>query len=299
MLHIVQQNNSRNMNACCVYDFTDWNLDNEEIIRTWLKKYAKAWTFQEEPGDKTGRLHYQGRFSLKLKKREGELAALARKEWPLDGKFTITSNENKSNTFYVTKEGRTRGPWTDKDVEKYVPRQFRNLENKLYPWQQYIWDTAGNFDPRKINVIIDKLGCQGKSTIRSLIMLHKNGYRVPSENDGLKCIQSVCDMLTARQDHQPGPMFIDLPRAMEQKELYGLYRAIETIKDGHVYELRNRYSEWWFDSPQIWVFTNTEPPRNALTGDRWIVWTIGTNRDLISYNEKKRGREGETGTGNL
>lgn len=69
-------------------------------------------------------------------------------------------------------------------------------------------------------------------------------------------------------------MFFDMPRAMPKQALHGLYTAIEQIKKGKVYDLRYHYKDWWFDSPQIWVFSNTMPDRSLLSADRWKVWTV-------------------------
>lgn len=265
--------------ACCVWDFTigEKYVDKEALITT-LKKHCKKWSFQLEQGEESGYTHYQGRISLKMKKRKPELIkAFEIKE----ASYRPTSNENKDNDFYAVKEDtRIAGPWTDKDQEIYIPRQYRGIKEKFYPWQQDIWDRLEDFEPRIINIVYDPVGGKGKSTLRSLAMLLKNGYRLPSENDGLKCIQSMCDMLIAKQDRTPGPIFVDLPRAMDQRELHGMYRALEQIKDGHVYELRHRYQEWWFDSPQIWVFCNTMPEGAYLSKDRWKVWTIEEDLSL-------------------
>jgi len=40
--------------------------------------------------------------------------------------------------FLLQKEDpRIEGPWTDKEVQKYIPRQYRDILDKLYPYQQH------------------------------------------------------------------------------------------------------------------------------------------------------------------
>ena len=60
-----------------------------------------------------------------------------------------------------------------------------------------------------------------------------------------------------------------MPRAQSKEKLSGLYAAIEQIKKGKVWDFRNTYKEWWFDSPRIWVFCNETPNLNYLSRDRW------------------------------
>ena len=122
--------------ACvCVWDFTfhvsgqhlDWHETeyNVEHVNTWmeiekkkilefLEEHCKKWTFQLERGEKTGKLHFQGRFSLKSKTRLTGLVKLLPK-----AHFSVTSNENRTNCFYVEKEDtRIKGPWRDTDKKK-------------------------------------------------------------------------------------------------------------------------------------------------------------------------------------
>lgn len=195
-----------------------------------------------------------------------------------------TSSQNQGNLFYVTKEeSRIDGPWSDADVELYIPRQYRGLIDRFYPWQKTVWDQFDVFDPRRINVVFDPIGNQGKSTLAALAELMKNGYDLPPENDGLKLIQSMCNMLMAKEDRAPGPIFIDLPRSMDQAQLFGLYKAIEQIKKGKVYDLRNHYKQWWYDSPQIWVFCNTMPETGYVSRDRWKFFAISKERTLTDF----------------
>lgn len=109
-------------NAICSWDFTLKKTDDidENIIKNILKEYCKNYAFQLEKGE-TGYIHYQGRISLKIKSRVGP---------PLfNAHWTPTSNENKSNNFYVIKsDTRILGPWTDKDRDIYIPKQYRNIE---------------------------------------------------------------------------------------------------------------------------------------------------------------------------
>jgi len=77
--------------------------------------------------------------------------------------------------------------------------------------------------------------------------------------------------------------FIDMPRAINKGKLVEFYAGIEDIKNGHCWDCRYRFSELYFDSPSIWLFSNTIPDFKLLSPDRWMIWTIDNN-ELFLYN---------------
>lgn len=267
----------------------DWTLPHndrelEDVLKT-ARELFKKFTFQLEKGD-SGYLHFQGRGSLHKKRRFDELKNLVQTlDWN-DCHFSPSSaNSQKGDCFYTMKaDTRIDGPWTDKDVHQkiYIPRQYRGMEHTLRPWQQKVWDSADVFDTRSINLIYDVHGNNGKSTVAALMDLHRRGIDLPPMNDAEKLIQSVADILMAREIREPKVVFVDLPRAMDKKRLGGLYTAIEQVKKGKVYDTRYAYKEWWFDSPQVWVFTNIYPDLSFLSTDRWKLWTIEDD-DLVPF----------------
>lgn len=274
-------------NAVCTFDFTINNLDkwNVDTVKEKLREIAKEWVFQKEIGEKTHHEHFQGRLSLKVKKRHTTLCNET-KDWGWC--WSITSNENKDNNFYVMKpETKIDGPWSSAMVERYIPKQYR-IE-KLYGWQEKVG--TYEYDTRKINVLNCKIGNQGKSTIAHITRLTKNGVVLPCVNDAKQLIESCCDILMAKELREEIIIFIDMPRAMTKERLYGMWSAVETIKSGYVYDMRNKYKEWDFDSPTIWVFTNEEPDRSLLSGDRWEMWDMTFDGD---YHAMKNRRDGTT-----
>lgn len=267
-------------NAVCVWDFT---IPMERItadeLKEKIKEVAKSWCFQGEQGENTGYKHWQGRISLKVKSRKGP-SLVEGTHW------SITSGENKDNTFYMMKsETRIEGPYSDKDVERYIPRQYRNI--KLYQWQEKIKESANFFEPRKINLIYDKAGNNGKSTIASICELLYDGIDCPPLNDFKELIALVCDICMDRNTRDPKIIFFDLPRALDKDRLNGMYSAIEQIKKGKLYDCRYKYKCWWIDAPQCWVFSNILPNKALLSADRWNIWEINKeNQTLIPWVEQ-------------
>jgi hypothetical protein len=264
------------------YDFTYFGRDGElpepgdfvKLIRPLFKK----WVFQEEACPTTGRKHYQGRGSLFKKKRHPELCNLLN-ETALRGMDVseASNNSQQNELFYALKyDTRTSGPWMDTEWMEpaYIPRQLRNIN--LFPWQQAIMDTADVFDDRVINLLYDPSGCKGKSTVARLAQLHHGCLRLPPVGDHKQLLEAACDILMARQCRQPKLCFIDLPRSLttDNKRFGPFMIAIEEIKGGVVCDMRNHFKEWWFDSPQVWVFCNHLPNVKAMSADRWKFWTV-------------------------
>lgn len=250
-----------------IYDW-DFTLDGEiecEEVKEWLKKLAKKWCFQLEVGEKTGYKHWQGRVSLIVKKRLPEL------KWGIH--WSITSNKNKNNWDYVSKEHtRIEGPYRWDDV--YVPRQIRDVY-ELFDWQKKVIEMSAKWEPRKVNVIIDRDGCKGKSTLVGKMCCElKCARSVPPLSNYKEIMRLVMCMPISKC------YLIDQPRALDKQKQEEFYSAIEKIKDGHVWDDRYKYVEKWFDSPTVWVFTNVPPNPRLLSRDRWVLWTIDEDGDL-------------------
>lgn len=260
------------MNAICNYDFTSFE-SNHINIKEQLRKYCKSWDFQQEQCPETQKLHFQGRFSLKVKERLTTLI----KKFP-GYHLTPTSTENINNNYYVTKEDtRVDGPWSSDDVEIYIPRQIREI-TQLREWQQQIVDSAKIWDTRTINIIIDFVGNNGKTTICSFCGVHGIGRRIPFSNDFRDIMRMIMDTPDSKM------YLFDIPRALRKDQLYQFYAGIEEIKNGYAFDDRYKFREKWFDSPTVWVFTNAMPDTCMLSGDRWRLWTIKDDK-LIPFVE--------------
>lgn len=245
-----------------------------EDVKKHFRSLFKKWTFQLEQGHENDYLHYQCRGSLFKKIRLSQASALVHQVLPT-ARVDTSSTNSLGESFYVTKlDTRVGGPWDDRDVESFIPYQYQGLQESLYTWQHDVWASADLRDSRHVNLVYDPDGNNGKSTIAALMDLHGRAIDMPPINNAKELLESMCDILIAKDERDPKCVFIDLPRAMDKRQLGGLFTAIEQIKKGKVYDTRYRYREWWFHSPQIWVFTNIEPDLRLLSKDRWVTWTI-------------------------
>lgn len=278
---------SEKRSSVCVFDFRHsyGKIERESIIE-WLNSNCKKWVFQREMGE-SGYDHYQGRFSLRKK-----IFNTVSKKKQLFQKIDMfeymepTLCENVKNEFYVTKEQtRIDGPWSDKDKESevFIPKQYKLYIDNLLPFQQTIIDSIKVEEYRKCNIIIDLEGNNGKSVVASIGELVYGGIDMPPLNDFDDIMQIICCELMETQNRNPGIIFFDLPRAMDQSRLFGIFSAFEQIKKGKAYDKRYKYKKWWFNSPQIWLFCNWDIQIDMLSKDRWNLWGINNKKELIKW----------------
>lgn len=258
--------------ACCVYDFTlpesicDINTLNERLI-----KICKKYTFQLEEG-KSGYRHYQGRVSLKQKMRLGQVIKL------FDIKechISVTSKQNRDNTFYVMKEDtRISGPYTESNYIE-VPIDVKDMIT-LYPWQETLIKELSVRNDRIVDIIIDKEGNNGKTSWSRYMNIKLDGQILPFANDHKEIMRMAYDVGVKRT------YIIDMPRSLKKDKLASLYAGIEMLKSGYCYDDRYNFKQRFFDPPRVVVFTNEEPKYKYLSMDRWKIWTI-KNKKLIKF----------------
>lgn len=262
------------MSGCYVWDFTEkFGRSAEDLIFS-LKKLSKRGGFQREIGESTGYDHYQGRISLCKKLRLDEIT----KQLPIVGHWSKTSkccSSGEKFWEYVTKEDtRVEGPWTWGDgKDEYVPRQIREIE-ALYAWQKTIIEKIQIWDTRHIDVIVQKKGCIGKSILVGYACCYGLARKIPALNNFKEIMCLTMCMPVSRA------YFIDMPRAMDKSKQEEFYSALESIKDGHLWDNRYTYKEKWIDCPNIWVFTNAPVNKNLLSKDRWREWKITEDAQL-------------------
>lgn len=244
--------------SCCRWDFSvnSQHIELEKLIE-WCEENCKKWVFQLEVGEKKGYEHYQGRVSFKVKTKNPYGRICQECHW------SVTSNMNTDNDFYVMKEEtRVDGPWCDTDEKIYIPRQVREIGEDWYPWQKQVLEIAKEWDTRTIHVIVDVDGNKGKSIICQYMDVMGIGDMIPFVNDYKELMQWVMSF------KKKGCYLIDMPKGMKKENLIGIYSAIETIKGGFAFDMRYKGKKEHFDCPNVIVFSNTVPNVNLLSRDR-------------------------------
>jgi hypothetical protein len=238
-----------------------------------LKEWCKKWVFQKECGEVSGFVHYQGRFSLKAKQRKHTL--LSRMPWP-EISISPTSCGNKDNDFYVTKlDTRVDGPWKDSDKVVFLPDHLK-VDN-WHPWQKVVIDSLPNKAGRHVNMVVDKTGNHGKSTLVGNLECNHLAVDIPFCNDHRDIMRMVMNQ------EKLGCYFVDMPRAVGKDKLRQLFAGIESIKNGYAYDDRYHFKKEYFQQPHVWVFSNCDPDISFLSVDRWKLWSINERMELVKY----------------
>ena len=295
---------STSTHACAVYDLTikSEGLDKSDVI-TWFNEIAKKWCFQLEKGESTGYIHYQCRISLKVKVRLHTF--LEKIPDNMKVRASITSSNAKAVDFYVMKdETRIEGPWKDTDPKptsellNNLPRWVAKVINpdlpkwegwgeeanktldkiNFFPWQKSVIDHSRiEPDNRTINVIVDLLGDRGKSWFVTLMVCLNLVIDIAFSNE----IKDIARMIM----NQPKKhcYFVDLPKATDKNHIHNFMASIEQLKNGRAYDDRYRFQSAVFDAPHVWIFTNTVPPTELLTRNRWKIWGINHQLELVPW----------------
>jgi hypothetical protein len=268
------------------YDFRQSaDVVTVEDMKATLRELASRWTFQREVSD-GGYNHYQGRLSLKKKRRVAELKQLWRNQYdngslkaPLPNYIEPTSNPSKGEVFYATKlDTRVEGPWSDKDETKVLTRQLQNfMKFEYYPWQVKVMEIVKQYDERAIHIIYDQHGDLGKSVFCEYLEYTDHGFEIPP-------FRQMEDIMAFVMNFKPAKAYlVDMPRGMKKDKLGEFYSGLESLKNGFAYDKRYEGRKLRFDRPQIIVFTNHLPDFNLMSKDRWRVWETTPNKDIKDW----------------
>lgn len=207
--------------------------------------------------------HLQARFEFKTGK---ELATVQNQFYRVDcdpelkkyaGHWTVTHTKNFD---YVEKEGNYYRSW-EKCISKWA-----NI--KLRPWQEQAeYELIAQGD-RCVSVIVDVKGNHGKSWLGKYLEANHKADYCPVNSGEAKDYVAYCLQYKARA------YVFDIPRADTIKDKKQMWKAIESIKNGCLYDGRYSPRKEWIDPPAILVFANEEPPYECMSADRWRVWTI-------------------------
>ena len=76
---------------------------------------------------------------------------------------------------------------------------------------------------------------------------------------------------------------MDSPRGLKKYTLGHSYYGIEIIQNGCAYDKRYTTNNIWCIRPTIIIFTNMSPCFDLMNLDRWKVWEVATQSDLIPF----------------
>lgn len=274
--------------ACAVYEFrysaNDWTF--HDVIHH-ITPFAKHYVFQLEKGD-SGYLHFQGRLSLIKKRRKPEIVNVWNKSKfttpnflePTIGEEFKKCGYDLDSAFYQLKEDtKVDGAWTDKDEKPAVlTEQLKLFQSwKPRPYQTSLINLI-EFNMRDIHIIYDTTGNCGKSIFAEFLEYQGIAEEVPP----YRLMDDIFQWVYCRPKKRC--YLFDLPRGMKKDKLGDLYSGIEVIKNGVCFDKRHFAKKERFTRPTIFVFTNTLPVLSLMSQDRWKVWSIDANYNLLPYD---------------
>lgn len=211
-------------------------------------------------GNETGQggyEHYQIRVVFKAPK---ELATVRNQFADVcDCIHWTKTSKNGRNFEYVKKEGKFFCSWEG------ALRKFALLN--LNEWQSQAQEFWNNQNERQICVIQGE-GNDGKSWFAKYMeATHQADVCPVTDGDPSNYIE-YC------QKHPCKGYIFDVPRADSIKSKKAMWRAIEQIKNGLLYDRRYTSTKTWIEPPRIIVFANDLPDRENLSADRWQIFAI-------------------------
>ena len=206
--------------------------------------------------------------------------------------YTQLSYHRNTAKFRLVREPMIES-YSAKDLE-----MFEDFEN-LYPWQQKLYnkiidkEAESDFkipDKREIMSIVDKKGKKGKSSFVKWLC-----YNYPMDIARLSFgtasqLRSAVFNMGKRKCY-----IIDLPRTKGKGDsIFDLLSVIEDIKNGFVSSsMYGGDRQLMMDPPFVIVFSNSPLPYSSLSEDRWDLYTLSNDKDLVKSRNLYSGEEEE------
>lgn len=245
--------------------FTMFNhLEIEITLKAWLHNNCIKWVIGIETCPTTSRTHLQGFFELKKKMR---LTQIQNKPIKWSKLEPCRSNE-EDNTKYCSKEGNL---W---DIFPKPRAEIKIIET-LRPWQKSLEDKL-LLEPndREIIWIYDEEGKKGKSSFCKYLI--KN-YDALYLTEGKKSdILNIVYNYVVNKDLNI--VLLDVPRSNHNIS----YKSLEEIKNGIICNTKYETGTHLINPPHIVVFANILPDYSMFSDDRWCVYNINNDLQLVT-----------------
>lgn len=236
------------------WDFTcpEDKASSDEELMSRLDQLCERYVFGHEVGE-GGYRHIQGRVVFKVGK---ELATIKKQtcDWLPTAHWDKTHVRNFD---YCEKEGNFVRSW-EGALRKYALLTLR-------PWQEQVVDLFERQSERGILVVVDYEGNKGKSYL-SKYMEASHMADVCPVTDG-----EASNYIEYCMNHPSKGYIFDVPKCDTIKSKKNMWKAIEQIKNGLLYDRRYTSRKMWIDPPKILMFTNELPDRENLSADRWNI----------------------------
>lgn len=264
---------------------------NLENLMEKLDEKCDRYVVGREVGE-GGYEHYQVRMVLKSPTAMSTLRNHIEEACPNWEGWTSPTSKNGRNFDYCEKEGNFIRSW-EKVLRKYATIDLRY-------WQEQALADLTVQNEREILVIVDFEGNRGKSYLaKHLEVTHMADVCPVTDGDASNYLEYCLN-------HPSKGYVFDIPKADSIKSKKAMWRAVEQIKNGLLYDRRYTSRKVWIEPPRIIIFTNEYPPLGMLSCDRWKVRRIFetaieephlipvTHDEIRAYEEQQSDSSGAT-----
>lgn len=270
------------------FTFNNYKDEDIKLLESRLQEICVYYIFQKEIGKLNKTPHLQGCLRLKKKMRWSEF------HLPKEISWSKTRKEANAAS-YCIKDDTSVGEryiWGEvpqkilnaMSKDKVVPKKPLKLITNLRPFQIEI-EKLCLLDPedRKINWIADINGEMGKTQFCRYMIAKYDSLcsTITSHKD--VCFILATAMENGKDLNDNFTFLFNLPRDFKPKDFD--YKLIESIKDGLITSAKYKSSTLLFNPPHIWVLCNFFPEMDKLTQDKWNIWKINDNFELIKHIE--------------
>lgn len=244
------------VNPCIRWCFTLNNYSVEELssICSICSVECRYAIIARETGEK-GTEHLQGYIEFKTKRRPKNVFGNARIHWEK------ARGTKEQNITYCKKD----------DPAPFVhPAEYRVVLPDVFDWEADIIKILNEEpDDRSIHWIWESEGCKGKTTFQKWI--YQNYKRVICLSGKSSDMKNGIVQYQDKTGFLPKVVLINIPRSCSQ---FVSYTGMEEIKDMWFYSGKYEGGMVCGPNPHVFVFANSEPDYDKMSGDRWIVKNI-------------------------
>lgn len=222
------------------------SIEEVKILQWILKHDVHDWIVAKETGT-FGYHHWQIRMRTNLNFEQMKEA------------FPKAHIEQASDNYeYERKDGNFL---CSEDTVERIANRYGNLRDN----QRRIMDALDNTDDRGICAVYDPRGASGKTWLVRWLYERGSGFYVPPT---CKSSQTIIQFVASGYRGEKY-IVIDIPRSTRWNN--DLYIAVETIKDGLVYDTRYHTTIRNIQGVKVLVMCNNKPNVSKLSQDRWVI----------------------------
>lgn len=271
---------------------SDGYLPVIESLRECLNVVTEKYVFQEEF---VTRKHYQGCFSLPNRSRKSTLLRRFQTHMSKEffNNFTISrcfGTWEEAVSYCTKKDSATSLPEYSESMNHYVAKDLNFFDDplQLYPWQDFMLSRL--FRPgvktlltphdREIIWVQDPFGNSGKSKFIKYLC-YNNSKAIKLSFGTAAQLRSSVIAAGAQELY-----LVDIPRTLgDDDSIDSLISVMEDIKNGFVVSsMYGKYQSLMMNPPHVVVFSNNKAPLDKLSVDRWVLYGIDSQKDILNIN---------------